>query len=125
MILGIALFNLGVDTSLIPIGEHVGSSVVKSRKLAFIIVMTFVIGVFVTVAEPDLILLAGQINGVADAAIILTVAVGVGLGLVAAFLRILFQWPLSFILIGCYLLAFIFLALPIQISSQLPGNLER
>lgn len=108
MILGIALFNLGVDTSLIPIGEHVGSSVVKSRKLAFIIVMTFVIGVFVTVAEPDLILLAGQINGVADAAIILTVAVGVGLGLVAAFLRILFQWPLSFILIGCYLLAFIF-----------------
>ncbi|HHT37704.1 MAG: DUF1538 domain-containing protein [Candidatus Wallacebacter cryptica] len=107
MIVGIALFNLGVDTSLIPIGEYVGSSVVKSRKLAFIIIMTFVIGVFVTVAEPDLILLAGQINGVPDSVIIFTVAAGVGLGLVGAFLRILFQWPLSTIMIGCYLFAFV------------------
>lgn len=107
MILGITLFNMGVDVSLIPIGEHIGSSLVKSRNLLFIIFMTFLIGLIITVAEPDLLVLAGQINGVPDSVIILSVSIGVGLALVAAFLRILFQVPLSYILIACYLLAFI------------------
>ncbi|MGI6731654.1 MAG: DUF1538 domain-containing protein [Anaerovoracaceae bacterium] len=107
MILGITLFNLGVDVSLIPIGKHIGSSTVKSKKLLLIIVITFIIGVFISVAEPDLIVLAGQINGVPDSTIILSVAVGVGIALVAAFLRILFQFPLSYLLIGCYAAAII------------------
>ncbi len=107
MILGITLFNLGVDVSLIPIGEHIGSTIVKSRNLIFIIILTFIIGVFVTVAEPDLHVLAGQINGVPNIAIILAVSLGVGLALVGAFLRILFKIPLSIILAGCYLAAFI------------------
>ena len=50
-------------------------------------------GVFITMAEPDLIVLAGQINGVPDSIIILSISFGVGLALVAAFLRILFQFP--------------------------------
>lgn len=107
MIVGIALFNLGVDISLIPIGEYVGSSVVKSRNLTLIIALTFLIGIFITVAEPDLILLAGQISGVPDAVIIFTVAFGVGLAVVMAFMRILFRWRLSHVLIGCYLTAII------------------
>ena len=107
MIFGIALFNLGVDISLIPVGEHLGSSIVKSRNLFLIVVMTFILGVFVTIAEPDLIIMAGQVSGVPDLIIIIVVAVGVGLALATAFLRILFQVPLSYILIGCYLSAFI------------------
>ena len=107
MTLGITLFNLGVDVSLIPIGEHIGSTMVKTRKLPFIIVLTFVIGIFISMAEPDLLVLAGQINGVPNSTIIITVSIGVGLSLVGAFLRILFQLPLSFILIGCYALVFI------------------
>mgnify|MGYP001007278035 CR=1 FL=1 len=107
VILGITLFNLGVDMSLIPIGEHIGSSVVKSRKLFLIVSLTFLIGVFITIAEPDLIVLAGQVSGVPDSVIIFFVAAGVGLAVVAAFLRILFQFPLSYILIICYVLAFI------------------
>jgi hypothetical protein len=107
MILGIAFFNLGVDMSLIPIGEQIGSSLVKSRKLPLIVFLTFIIGIFISVAEPDLIVLAGQINGVPDSLIIIVVALGVGIALVGAFLRILFQVPLSYILISCYLLAFI------------------
>src|SRR5690554_5589161 len=91
MILGIALFNLGVDISLMPIGENIGAALVKSKNLIFIIFLTFLIGVFVTVAEPDLFVLAGQINGVPDAFIIMAVALGVGLALILAFLRILFQ----------------------------------
>ena len=82
--MGIALFNLGVDISLIPIGEH-GSSVVKSRNLLVIVALTFFIGVFITMAEPDLLVLAGQINGVPDIIIILSVSFGVGLALVGAF----------------------------------------
>ena len=93
--------------SLIPIGEHVGSGLVKTRKLLLIVILTFIIGVFITIAEPDLIVLAGQINGVPDSIIIISVSLGVGLALVAAFLRILFQFPLSWILISCYILAFI------------------
>jgi hypothetical protein len=107
MIFGITLFNLGVDVSLIPIGEQIGSALVKSRRLPFIMVLTFVIGVFISVAEPDLIVLAGQINGVPDSIIIIAVSLGVGLALVGAFLRILFQLPLSVLLIFCYLSAFV------------------
>lgn len=101
------MFNLGVDISLIPIGEHVGASLVKSRNLLLIVSIAFIIGVFITVAEPDLIILAGQIRGVPDSIIIGVVSIGVGLALTAAFLRILFQVPLSYLLIGCYLLAYI------------------
>lgn len=107
IIMGITLFNLGVDMSLIPIGKHIGSGLVKTRKLPLIIILTFLIGAFITMAEPDLIVLAGQINGVPDTVIILSVSLGVSLALVGAFLRILFQVPLSFILISCYMLAFI------------------
>ncbi len=107
MVLGISLFNLGVDISLIPIGEYVGSAIVKSRNLLLIIIMTFILGVFVTIAEPDLIIMAGQINGVPNSVIIITVSIGVGLAVAASFLRILFQFPLSYILIGCYLAAYI------------------
>lgn len=107
MIMGIALFNLGVDISLMPIGESVGAALVKSKNLLLIILLSFIIGVFVTVAEPDLLIMAAQINGVPDLAIIMAIAVGVGLVLILAFLRILFQIKLSHILIICYLLAFI------------------
>lgn len=107
MILGITLFNLGVDISLMPIGENIGAALVKSKNLVFIIFLTFIIGVFVTVAEPDLLVLAGQINGVPDTMIIMAVAMGVGIALILAILRILFQIKLSYILIACYGLAFV------------------
>lgn len=107
IIIGITLFNLGVDISLIPIGKYIGSTLVKARKLSLIVILTFLMGVFITMAEPDLIVLAGQINGVPDSIIILSISFGVGLALVAAFLRILFQFPLSHLLILCYTIAFI------------------
>ena len=85
IIIGITLFNLGVDISLIPIGKYIGSTLVKARKLSLIVILTFLMGVFITMAEPDLIVLAGQINGVPDSIIILSISFGVGLALVAAF----------------------------------------
>jgi hypothetical protein len=64
VIAGITLFNFGVDMSLIPIGEHIGSALVKTGKLLLIVILSFIIGVFITIAEPDLAVMAGQINGV-------------------------------------------------------------
>lgn len=107
MILGITLFNLGVDVSLMPIGEHIGSGLVKSRNLRLIVVLTFVIGTFISIAEPDLHVLAGQISGIPNPIIISAISAGVGIALVGAFLRILFQIRLSRILAICYILAFI------------------
>jgi hypothetical protein len=107
IIMGITLFNLGVDISLIPIGKYIGSALVKTRNLLLIVILIFFIGAFITMAEPDLIVMAGQISGVPDSAIIISVSLGVSLALVGAFLRILFQFPLSYMLISCYILAFI------------------
>jgi len=107
LILSITLFNLGVDISLMPMGQHIGSALVKSKNLTLVIVLTCIIGVFISMAEPDLLVLASQINGIPDSIIIFAVSVGVGLALVAAFLRILFQVRLSQLLTVCYLLAFI------------------
>ena len=87
MILGITLFNLGVDVSLMPIGEHIGSGLVKSRNLKLIVVLTFVIGTFISIAEPDLHVLAGQISGIPNPIIISAISAGVGIALVGAFLR--------------------------------------
>jgi len=81
LVLGITFFTLGVDISLMPMGEYIGSDLVKSRKLSFIIITTFIIGIFIAVAEPDLKILASQINGLSDSTIILSVSIGVGIAL--------------------------------------------
>lgn len=103
---GITFFTLGVDISLMPMGEYIGSDLVKSRKLPIILLTTFLIGAFITVAEPDLQIFASQINGIPNRAIILSVAAGVGLVLVIALLRILFQVRLRQILMGMYAVIF-------------------
>jgi hypothetical protein len=115
VIMGITLFNLGVDVSLIPIGKHIGSTLVKTRKLLLIVILTFFIGAFITMAEPDLIVLAGQINGVPDTIIILSISLGVSLALVGAFLRILLAVMFS---------PLYYPVLPARAFFLLPGNRE-
>ena len=58
LILGIGLFNLGADTAMTPIGEYVGTSVMRTKKLWIIIPVCFLVGVMITVSEPDLQVLA-------------------------------------------------------------------
>ena len=79
----------------------------KSGRLVFIIPACFLIGAFVTMAEPDLQVLAGQTPGVPDMLLILSVAAGVGIFLIVAFLRSLFGWSLSRILLIFYAIVFI------------------
>ena len=89
LIVGMGFFTLGADTAMTPIGERVGAAITKSRKLWVVVTIGFLIGVIVTVSEPDLQVLANQVPGVPNAILVGAVAVGVGAFLVIAMLRIL------------------------------------
>ena len=91
---GMGLFTLGVDMSMIPMGEGVGVTVSKSKHLLIPVAVYFLLGVLTTMAEPDLTVLANQVPAIDNIVLILTVAVGVGLFLVAATLRIQRGTPL-------------------------------
>ena len=104
---GMGLFTLGADTAMTPIGEYVGTSVMKTKKIWFIIPVCFLVGVLITISEPDLQVLAVQLAKTMNQwTLILTVGVGVGVFLVIAFLRIVLRLKLSYLLIFCYAVVF-------------------
>ncbi|WP_084146033.1 DUF1538 domain-containing protein [Anaerovorax odorimutans] len=107
LILGMGLFTLGADIAMMPIGEQIGAQLTKSKKISLLIIGSLIMGIIITMAEPDLQVLANQIPSVPNIIIVLTVAVGVGIFLVVALLRIIFQWKLAYILIGLYTGVFI------------------
>ena len=107
LILGMGLFQLGVDMAMMPMGEGMGVGITKSKKLWLVAVLCFAIGAVVTIAEPDLTVLANQVPSIPNPVLILTVAVGVGLFLVVALLRILFQIKLLHMLWVSYILVFV------------------
>ena len=92
---------------MIPLGEAVGKEITRSKKVWVIVAISFLIGVIITVAEPDLQVLAGQVPSIPDRVIIWSVALGVGVFLVIALLRILFAIQLSYLLIGFYAIVFV------------------
>lgn len=114
LILGMGLFTLGADVAMTPMGEFIGSQVVKSRKLVFLVVICFLIGFMITIAEPDLQVLAKQVSAIPNMTLIVTVSVGVGIFLVIAVLRILFQIRLSILLIIFYIIVFVLAAFSSQ-----------
>ncbi len=107
LIVGMGLFTLGTDLAMTPIGEHVGSAVSKSRKLWKVIAVSLLVGVMITISEPDLHVLAQQVPNIPNAVIIGAVSAGVGIFLVLAMLRIFLRVPLKYLLIGFYLMVFV------------------
>ena len=108
VIVGIGLFTLGADTAMTPIGEYVGTSVMRTKKIGFILPVCFIVGVLITISEPDLQVLASQLaRTMNEWTLILTVGVGVGVFLVIAFLRIVLKIRLSYLLIFFYGVVFI------------------
>ena len=107
LIVGMLLFSIGVDLSMTPMGERVGTTMTKSKKLSIVILVGFIMGFVITLSEPDLQVLAGQVPSVSNMTLILAVAVGVGIFLVAAVLRMLFSKPLSYMLLIFYPVVFI------------------
>ena len=107
LVIGMGLFTLGAETAMTPMGEYTGARMTKKRNLTMIISLSFILGVIITIAEPDLTVLASQITSVPSVVLIGAVALGVGLFLVVSMVRVLFQINLRWLLIGCYALVFI------------------
>ncbi len=107
LIAGMGLFTMGTDMAMTPIGEYVGASMTKSRKIWLIVLVGFLLGVLITIAEPDLQVLAEQVPNIPNMVLILAVAIGVGLFLVIALLRILLRVKMRVLLLIFYIAVFI------------------
>lgn len=124
LIVGIGMFTLGADTSMIIIGEKIGAQLTKSRKIWFILPVCFIIGVLVTVAEPDLKVLAEQTPIVDANVMIWAVGIGVGLFLVLSFLRIFMQWKISVLFVIFYGIVFLFACSPLISENFIPAAFD-
>jgi len=118
MVIGIILFTMGADSAIATMGDHVGSSLTKRGNILLIIVVAFCIGTFVTLAEPDVQFLSGQVpvNTWLFAGLI---GIGVGLFLVAGLLRIIFKKNLEVWFIIFYGLVFAIASLYVQKTDNL------
>ncbi len=119
LVIGIGLFNLGADIAMIPMGTHVGSGLSKQKSITLLLAVSFVLGMLITIAEPDLHVLANQVSSIMSSkALIYTVGFGVGAFLVIAILRIIFKRRLGKILMLFYMLLFS-LALMLAVNGKL------
>ena len=107
LIAGMMFFSLGAELAMQPMGERLGARITKTRKLGLVLPLGFLLGVLITVSEPDLQVLAGQVLSIPSPVLIWCVAAGVGLFLVFAFLRMLIGVPLRTMLLLFYAITFV------------------
>lgn len=103
LIFGMGLFQLGAEMAMTPLGEGIGVQIAKTKHIWLMIIIGFVMGTIITISEPDLQVLAQQVPSIPNNMLIITVAVGVGIFLAMAVMRILFQINLSTLLIILYI----------------------
>ena len=115
LILGIGLFNLGADMAMTPMGQYIGEGLTKSKKMGILLGVSFIMGLFITIAEPDLSVLAGQVAAVMNGTtLVWTVGIGVGLMLLLGVLKIVFHYDLTSILLFGYMMLFSMAAITIE-----------
>ncbi len=102
LILGMGMFQLGASMAMEPIGEGIGVQLSRSKSILLATVISAIMGLIITMAEPDLQVLSEQVPAVPNMTLILTVAIGVAVFLAIAVLRIWFKIDLSYLLIGLY-----------------------
>ncbi len=102
LIFGMGFFQLGAEIAMTPLGEGIGVQIFKTKKLWMVLFICFLMGVIITVSEPDLQVLAEQVPSIPNMTLILTVAVGVGIFLALAIIRIRYKISLSGLLIVLY-----------------------
>ena len=108
LIIGMSLFTSGAEMSMQPLGTKIGSTIGASKKVWIAAFVGFIIGIVVTISEPDLVILADQVgDNIDNMLLILTVSVGVGIFLMIAVMRIIFGWNLKYIMIVFYAAALI------------------
>ena len=107
LVFGMGLFSLGAETAMTPMGEYVGSSLTKMKKIWLLVPLAFFVGLLITVSEPDLQVLSRYAPSIDSTVLVWSVGVGVGVFLVFAMLRIVFAIKLRILLLLSYLLAFV------------------
>ncbi len=106
-ILGICLFNVGAEISIAQMGEQVGSGLTKKNRLGLLVIVCFLLGVLITIAEPDLQVLGKQVANVIDSTeLILMIGLGVGIFLAIGIVKMILKKDLGQILMFFYFLAF-------------------
>ena len=106
LVLGMGFFTMGADMAMMPMGEGIGIQLTKSSKMLVIIIVSFVMGIIITIAEPDLQVLSRQVPSIPGITLIFTVALGVGIFLAIAVLRPLLKIRLSVLLVVFYIIVF-------------------
>ena len=107
LVVGMMFFSLGAELAMSPMGERVGACITKTRRVGIMLTLGFLLGFLITISEPDLQVLANQVQAVPNMVLIVTVAVGVGLFLCFAMLRMLLSVPLITMLVGFYIVVFV------------------
>lgn len=110
VVFGIGLFSLGAETSMIPIGSKLGTAMTNTKKLPVIILVSFALGFAVTVAEPDLQVLAETVPHINNIVLLVTVGVGVGFFLSVCMFRMLTGIKLRSMLVVFYIIVFVLAA---------------
>ena len=110
VIFGMGMFSLGADISMTPIGNKIGTAMTKTKNLPLILVVSFALGVAVTVAEPDLQVLAETVPHINNGVLLITVGIGVGFFLAVCMLRIVTGVKLRWLLIAFYAVVFVLAA---------------
>ena len=109
---GFVLFIQGAKLGLLPMGERIGASLIERRAILMILLFGFLLGVVLTIAEPDVRLLAYQVekvmvSDISRGEIIYVTALGLGIFALIALLRIVFDTPIHYIIIPGYLICLI------------------
>ena len=112
IIIGLSIFLLGVDLGVTPIGTTIGSAITKTNRIMVVVIVGFVLGFFISVAEPDLHILARQVDvvtsgDVAKTAIVVVVSVGLGIMIALGLARIVYNVSLRVVFTVMYLIVFI------------------
>ncbi len=111
IILGLSIFLFGVDIGITPIGTLMGGSLTKSNRIWILVVAGLALGFFISIAEPDLHILAGQVDfvtsgSISKVSIVVIVSIGIAIMLVLGLLRIVYNYPLNKLLTIAYLIIF-------------------
>ena len=111
IMVGLTLFLIGVDIGVTPLGDHTGTALAKSNKLWIVLIAGVVLGFFISIAEPGLLVLADQVGFVTSGqissmSILMIVSIGLALMLALGFLRIFYNYPLYKMLMVLYVLIF-------------------
>ena len=107
IVMGLSILLVGIDLGIMPFGSHMGNSFLKSNKMLFVIIIGFMLGFFINIAEPDLQVLARQVEAVMNGAIQMTailvaVSLGTGVMLAIGIIRIVKQYKLNMIYVFTY-----------------------